>query len=44
MFEVLRAHLDGTMSDGAELVDLNERCRVLCYTPGQYFAEHRDGW
>ena len=44
MFEVLRPHLDGTLTDGDELVDLNERCRVLCYTPGQFFAEHFDGW
>ncbi|OLP86322.1 Acetylxylan esterase [Symbiodinium microadriaticum] len=28
---------------GSRLVDLNERCRVLCYTPGQEFAPHYDG-
>merc|ERR1712217_858421 len=28
---------------GGALVDLNERCRFLCYTPGQRFAPHYDG-
>merc|ERR1712217_734909 len=28
---------------GKMLVDLNERCRFLCYTPGQYFEPHQDG-
>merc|ERR1712007_237811 len=26
-----------------QLVELNERCRFLCYTPGQFFVEHFDG-
>lgn len=29
--------------DVRRLRGLNERCRFLCYTPGQYFAAHRDG-
>mmetsp|Transcript_51802 Transcript_51802/g.100102 ORF Transcript_51802/g.100102 Transcript_51802/m.100102 type:complete len:292 (-) Transcript_51802:131-1006(-) len=28
---------------GGNLVDLNERLRFLCYTPGQEFAMHYDG-
>lgn len=43
LFDVLSPHLDAKLDDGAVLADLNERCRVLCYTPGQYFAEHCDG-
>jgi len=42
LFEVLKPHLP-TTRDGGELIDLNERCRFLCYTPGQYFAPHHDG-
>ena len=26
-----------------EYVELNERCRFLCYTPGQHFPAHVDG-
>ena len=26
-----------------EFVELNERCRFLCYTPGQHFPAHIDG-
>ena len=26
-----------------QLVSLNERCRFLCYTPGQHFEPHTDG-
>ena len=26
-----------------EFVELNERCRFLCYTPGQHFPAHVDG-
>ena len=43
LFDVLQPHLDDHLDDGAALADLNERCRVLCYTPGQFFAEHCDG-
>ena len=28
---------------GMEIVELNERCRFLCYLPGQHFPAHRDG-
>jgi len=38
LLEMLRPHLPG-MIQGSHLVDLNERCRVLCYTPGQ-----EQGW
>jgi len=41
LFEVLRPHIPEEFS-GAALVDLNERCRFLCYTPGQSFASHFD--
>eukprot|EP00930_Biecheleria_cincta_P058480 TRINITY_DN44308_c0_g1_i1.p1 TRINITY_DN44308_c0_g1~~TRINITY_DN44308_c0_g1_i1.p1 ORF type:complete len:303 (-),score=49.76 TRINITY_DN44308_c0_g1_i1:93-1001(-) len=41
--EVLRPHLPATMSDGSRLEALNERCRFLCYTPGQSFEGHTDG-
>ena len=26
-----------------DIVELNERCRFLCYTPGQHFSAHKDG-
>jgi len=42
LLEALRCHLPAKCS-GAELVELNERCRILCYTPGQEFASHFDG-
>lgn len=48
LMEVLRPHLPTTLPDAtgapaAFLSDLNERCRVLCYTPGQKFDQHCDG-
>lgn len=43
LLEVLRPHLPEQLSDGSQLVGLNERLRFLCYTPGQFFEEHRDG-
>lgn len=43
LFEVLRPHLPEVLLDGSKLVDLNERCRILCYTPGQEFPRHFDG-
>ena len=44
LFKVLAPHLPETLAGGTQkLVDLNERCRFLCYTPGQYFAPHMDG-
>lgn len=42
LFEVLKPHLPDMLAE-SKLVDLNERCRFLCYTPGQHFAPHRDG-
>lgn len=43
LFEVLRPHLPEELENGARLVELNERLRFLCYTPGQSFEEHCDG-
>jgi hypothetical protein len=43
LLEVLRPHLPEELPDGYRLVDLNERCRILCYTPGQEFPWHWDG-
>lgn len=48
LMEVLRPHLPGTLPDStgamaARVSELNERCRVLCYTPGQKFDPHCDG-
>eukprot|EP00928_Gymnodinium_smaydae_P043828 TRINITY_DN2929_c1_g1_i2.p1 TRINITY_DN2929_c1_g1~~TRINITY_DN2929_c1_g1_i2.p1 ORF type:complete len:312 (+),score=25.34 TRINITY_DN2929_c1_g1_i2:65-1000(+) len=43
LLEVLRPHLPEQLADGSRLVELNERLRFLCYTPGQSFEEHRDG-
>ena len=28
---------------GMDIVELNEMCRFLLYTPGQKFSPHRDG-
>lgn len=42
LFAVLRPHLP-ERHGGAQLIELNDRCRFLCYTPGQYFAPHYDG-
>lgn len=42
LFEVVKPYLPQTCAGGS-LIDLNERCRILCYTPGQYFAPHNDG-
>ena len=28
---------------GMDLIELNERCRILCYLPGQKFPAHTDG-
>jgi len=41
--EVLRPFMPATMSPGFRLESLNERCRFLCYTPGQSFDGHCDG-
>lgn len=50
IFEVIRPHLPEqrryptrTKDIVSDLIDLNERCRFLCYTPGQHFAPHHDG-
>lgn len=42
LLEVLRPHLPQELEDGSQLVELNERCRFLCYTPGQAFEAHCD--
>lgn len=45
LLEVLRPHLPESVHDGGRarvLESLNERCRFLCYTPGQEFGEHHD--
>jgi len=42
LLEVLRPHLPARMGD-LSLAGLNERCRFLCYTPGQSFPGHTDG-
>jgi len=42
LLEVIRPHLPREL-EGFSLIDLNERCRFLCYTPGQCFEEHMDG-
>jgi hypothetical protein len=41
LLEVLRPHLPANFC-GRHIVGLNERCRFLCYTPGQEFKEHFD--
>lgn len=43
LLEVLLPHLPQELEDGSRLVELNERCRLLCYTPGQRFPAHCDG-
>jgi len=43
LFEALRPHLPDQLPNGSRLVELNERLRFLCYTPGQSFDEHYDG-
>eukprot|EP00419_Tripos_fusus_P025811 CAMPEP_0172699012 /NCGR_PEP_ID=MMETSP1074-20121228/29872_1 /TAXON_ID=2916 /ORGANISM="Ceratium fusus, Strain PA161109" /LENGTH=291 /DNA_ID=CAMNT_0013520141 /DNA_START=26 /DNA_END=901 /DNA_ORIENTATION=- len=43
LFQVLRPYLPEALRHGREqLEELNERCRFLCYTPGQEFSEHCD--
>jgi len=42
LLEAMRPYLPAEL-EGSQLVDLNERCRTLCYTPGQYFEAHFDG-
>ena len=42
--DVLGPHLPAGLRDGqVQLQGLNERLRILCYSPGQFFAEHFDG-
>merc|ERR1712232_674565 len=43
LFQVLLPVLPFELEDGSRLVELNERCRFLCYTPGQQFQAHCDG-
>lgn len=43
LFQVLQPHLPAQLSNGSQIVELNERCRFLCYTPGQQFPAHCDG-
>merc|ERR1711907_323718 len=47
LFEMVEPYLPkelkGGSFDGWHLVGLNERLRILCYTPGQEFPEHQDG-
>jgi len=43
LLEVIRPYLPEELEDGSRLAGLNERCRILCYTPGQYFEPHHDG-
>mmetsp|Transcript_16042 Transcript_16042/g.41576 ORF Transcript_16042/g.41576 Transcript_16042/m.41576 type:complete len:294 (-) Transcript_16042:984-1865(-) len=42
IFEVVKPALPAKLH-GSKVIELNERCRFLCYTPGQEFAEHCDG-
>eukprot|EP00427_Karlodinium_veneficum_P058459 CAMPEP_0169389724 /NCGR_PEP_ID=MMETSP1017-20121227/46906_1 /TAXON_ID=342587 /ORGANISM="Karlodinium micrum, Strain CCMP2283" /LENGTH=285 /DNA_ID=CAMNT_0009491953 /DNA_START=123 /DNA_END=980 /DNA_ORIENTATION=+ len=47
LLEVLRPHLPVERpfrgrGSPCDLVDLNERCRFLCYSPGQHFEPHWD--
>eukprot|EP00729_Bicosta_minor_P013559 gene13559-20190_t len=43
LFQVLQPYIPPVLENGSRLVGLNERCRFLCYTPGQEFAVHTDG-
>lgn len=43
LLEVLRPYLPKQFGKDSHLLGLNERMRILCYTPGQFFEEHRDG-
>eukprot|EP00811_Abedinium_folium_P036857 NODE_9527_length_1417_cov_6.753488.p1 GENE.NODE_9527_length_1417_cov_6.753488~~NODE_9527_length_1417_cov_6.753488.p1 ORF type:complete len:317 (+),score=89.72 NODE_9527_length_1417_cov_6.753488:117-1067(+) len=43
LLEVIRPFLPDELPNGSRLFGLNERCRFLCYTPGQFFDEHFDG-
>lgn len=43
LLEVLRPHLPEQLDNGRCLIELNERLRFLCYTPGQSFDAHLDG-
>jgi predicted 2-oxoglutarate/Fe(II)-dependent dioxygenase YbiX len=43
IFEVIRPSLPAKLFRCGRLVELNERCRFLCYTPGQEFVAHFDG-
>lgn len=43
LMEVIRPYLPAELENGAKLNDLNERCRILLYTPGQEFTGHYDG-
>lgn len=42
IFDVIQPALPEQLFRG-HLVELNERCRFLCYTPGQSFPPHCDG-
>jgi hypothetical protein len=42
LFDVLKPAIPETFGN-SKLIELNERCRFLCYTPGQEFREHCDG-
>eukprot|EP00927_Polykrikos_kofoidii_P028724 TRINITY_DN249_c0_g1_i3.p1 TRINITY_DN249_c0_g1~~TRINITY_DN249_c0_g1_i3.p1 ORF type:complete len:317 (+),score=43.71 TRINITY_DN249_c0_g1_i3:84-1034(+) len=43
LLNAIRPHLPAVLPGGGRLVELNERLRFLCYTPGQAFEEHYDG-
>lgn len=43
LFRVLLPFLPRELENGSRLVELNERLRFLCYTPGQEFPPHCDG-
>ena len=48
LFELVKAHVPPTLFGGGtrsalQVREVNERCRFLCYRPGQAFAPHCDG-
>lgn len=43
LLDVLKPYLPQQLAEGDVLVEMNGRCRFLCYTPGQEFAAHCDG-